>query len=296
MHKYSTRDFDRDFPDDNACLAWLFETRWPEGVNCQICGKVTHHYRIAGRPCYSCQFCGSQVYPMAGTIFADSKLPLRLWFKAFGYMAVTRCGVSARQLGRDLGLRPNTALRMWKQIRSILSEDEGQLSGEVEVDETYIGGKDKNRHANKRGGVRGRGATGKAIVMGMVERNGRVRAIVVPDVQAATLLPKIRRTVLRDAILYTDDLLSYKRVGQDGYDHRTVAHSEGVYVTGGDIHTNTIEGFWSQLKRSINGTYHHVTAGHLQGYLDEYAFRYSHRNDEQPMFWTMLGQVAKRAS
>lgn len=288
MHKYTTRDFDRDFPNDDACLDWLVQARWPQGVHCQACGKVTPHYRIAGRPCYSCQFCGTQVYPMVGTIFADSKLSLRLWFKAFGYMAVTRCGISARQLARDLGVRPNTGLRMWEKIRSILSETDGQLTGKVEVDETYIGG--------HRPGKRGRGAAGKAIVMGMVERSGRVRAIVVPDVQARTLLPKIKRTVLKDAVIYTDDLLSYRNLSKEGYVHKSVAHSQGVYVTGGDIHTNTLEGFWSQLKRSIDGTYHHVTAQHLQGYVDEYAFRYSHRHDEQPMFWTMLNQVVQRAS
>lgn len=288
MDKYTTRDFERDFPNDDACLDWLFQARWSEGVHCQTCGKVTPHYRIKGRPCYSCQFCAFQVYPMAGTIFADTKLPLRSWFKAFAYMAVTRCGISARQLARDLGVRPNTALRMWKQIRSILNEDDGQLTGQVEVDETYIGG--------KRPGKRGRGAAGKAIVMGMVERSGRVRAIVVPDVQAKTLLPRIRQTVLKDAVLYTDDLLSYRGLGQDGYEHKTVAHSQGVYVTGGDIHTNTMEGFWSQLKRSIDGTYHHVTAPYLQGYVNEYAFRYSHRRDERPMFWTMLGQMVQQAS
>ncbi len=178
-----------------------------------------------------------------------------------------------------------------------MNEDDGSLlTGKVEVDETYVGGKDKNRHASKRGGIRGRGATGKVIVMGMVERGGRVRAIVVPNVQAATLLPKIKRTVLKDAVVYTDDLLSYSRLAENGFEHKTVAHSQGVYVTGEDIHTNTLEGFWSQLKRSIDGTYHHVTAEYLQGYVDEYAFRYSHRHDEAPMFWTMLDQVAKRAS
>ena len=129
MEKYSTADFEKDFPTDDACLDWLFNARWPDGAGCGKCQKVTPHYRIQGRPCYSCEFCGEQTYPMSGTIFQDSHLPLRLWFKALGQMAVTRCGISARQLARDLGIRPNTALRMWKQIRSILVDGNKTLLG-----------------------------------------------------------------------------------------------------------------------------------------------------------------------
>lgn len=288
MEKYTTANFEKDFPTDDACLDWLFSARWPDGVVCGKCQKVTPHYRIQGRPCYSCEFCGEQAYPMSGTIFQDSHLPLRLWFKALGQMAVTRCGISARQLARDLGIRPNTALRMWKQIRSILTDDNQILLGKVEVDETYIGGKWP--------GKRGRGAQGKTIVMGMVERGGTVIAKVVPDVKARTLLPEIDAHILKDAVVYTDDLLSYRSVARMGYVHKTVAHSLGQYVLGKDIHTNSVEGFWSQLKRSIDGTYHHVTPEHLQGYVNEYAFRYSHRKDDQPMFWTMLDQVVRKAS
>ena len=225
---------------------------------------------------------------MAGTIFQDSHLPLRLWFRAFAQMAVTRCGVSARQLSRDLGVTPNTALRMWRQIRNILTDDGSLLLGEVEADETYVGG--------RRPGKRGRGAAGKTIVAGVVERGGKVRARVVSDVKAATLLPNIQANVLPDATVYSDDLQSYNGLTRMGYSHRVIPHSLGVYVLGKDIHTNTIDGFWSQLKRSIDGTYHHVTPAYLQGYVNEYAFRYSHRKDDRPMFWTMLGQVIQKAS
>jgi len=288
MEKFSTTDFNRLFPNDDACLEWIFNNRWPDGVTCVKCQQVTTHHRIHGRPCYACDSCLTQTYPMVGTIFEDTHLPLRTWFYGFSQMAVTKCGISARQLGRDLGIRPNTALRIWKQIRSILIENDGQLLGKVEIDETYIGG--------KRQGKRGRGAEGKTIVMGMIERGGRARAKVVPDVKARTLLPEIEANVLKDAVVYTDDLLSYNRVPQMGYVHKTVAHSLGQYVLAKDIHTNSVEGFWSQLKRSIDGTYHHVTPEHLQGYVNEYAFRYSHRKDEQPMFWTMLDQVIRKAS
>ena len=175
MDKYSTRDLDRDFPTDDACLDFLFKTRWPNRVTCEKCQKVTPHYRLTGRPCYSCEHCGSHVYPMAGTIFEGTRFDhLRLWFKAVAYMAVTRCGISSRQLSRDLGVTVKAGWRMFHQIRKVLAEDEGVLEGDVEVDETYIGG--------KRPGKRGRGAEGKTIVMGMVERGRKVKAKVVPDV------------------------------------------------------------------------------------------------------------------
>ena len=130
----------------------------------------------------------------------------------------------------------------------------------------------------------------------MIERQGRARAIVVPDVKAKTLVPHIENNVNKDAMVYTDDLMSYDNLSKLGFNHQTVAHSKRIYVTGEDIHTNNVEGFWSQLKRSIDGTYHHVTPKHLQEYADEYSFRYSHRKDEQPMFKTMLERVVQTAS
>jgi len=290
MKRYSTKDFERDFPDDNACLEWLFKARWPDGVKCVKCDKGTNHYRIQGRPCYSCEFCGNHIYPMAGTIFQDTKFDhLKLWFRAIAIMAVTRCGISSRQLSRDLGVGVKTGYRMWKQIRSILSDgQEIKFLGKVEIDETYIGGKSH--------GKRGRGSENKSVVLGMVERKGKVRAFVVPDVKAKALIPHIEANVIKCADIYTDDLLSYQPLTKLGFKHQTVAHSKKVYVTGKDIHTNNIEGFWSQLKRSIDGTYHHVTPEHLQEYVDEYSFRYNHRNDEEPMFITMINQAVKKAS
>lgn len=290
MKKYGSKDFDNDFPNDDVCLEWLFKTRYPQGVKCEKCGKVTPHFRIQNRPCYSCQFCGNHIYPMAGTIFEDTKFNhLRLWFKAVAYMSVTRCGISSRQLSRDLGVTVKTGYRMWKQIRTILAEgNDIKFVGKVEVDETYIGGKNK--------GKRGRGSENKTVVLGIVERKGRARAIVIPDVKAKTLLPAVEANVQKNATVYTDDLPSYNKLENAGFDHKTVAHSQGVYVAGKDIHTNNVEGFWSQLKRSIDGTYHHVTAEHLQEYVDEYSFRYSHRKDEKPMFKTMLNQVVRHAS
>ncbi|MBI2852844.1 MAG: IS1595 family transposase [Chloroflexi bacterium] len=295
MKKYSTKDFERDFPNDDACLEWLFNSRYPQGVTCPKCGKVTKHYRIHGRPCYSCEVCGSHVYPMAGTIFEDTKFDhLKLWFKAVAYMSVTRCGISSRQLSRDIGVTVKTGYRMWKQIRSVLHED-ATLAGTVEVDETYIGGKAANMHASKRAKLSGRGTVGKIPVFGIVERGGKVIAKTVPNTDGLILIPEIEKHVEAGTTVYTDEMGAYKYLKEHGYNHEIVTHSAGVYVNG-DAHTNSIEGFWSQLKRSINGTYHHVTPEHLQEYVDEYSFRYSHRNDEEPMFKTMLSQVVKHSS
>lgn len=296
MKTFSILDFETRFPDDDTCLDWLLKARWPDGVTCGKCTKITPHYRLTGRPAYTCGLCGSHLYPMAGTIFQDSRTPLRLWFRAVAMMAVTRCGISSRQLSRDLGVTVKTGYRMWFQIRQILVENTGSLLGIVEADETYVGGKAKNKHANKRDGKRGRGASGKTIVMGLVERKGKLVAQVVPDVSRATILPKIQAHVAPETTIYTDELPTYSPLVKMGYRHGTVNHLAKVYVTGGDIHTNTIEGFWSQLKRSIDGTYHHVTAQHLPDYVNEYAFRYNHRGDETPMFWTMLNQVVKHSS
>ena len=215
MDKYSTRDFDLDFPDNDACLTFLFKARWPDGVSCTKCQKATPHYRIAGRPCYSCDRCGSHIYPMAGTIFAGTRFShLRLWFKAVAYMAVTRCGISSRQLSRDLGVTVKTGWRMFHQIRKSLSNSDATLHGDVEIDETYIGG--------KRPGKRGRGAEGKTIVMGMVERGGKAKAKVVPDVKARTLVPEIQSTVPVGTAIITDDLPSYRRLPRLGYPHDVV--------------------------------------------------------------------------
>ena len=233
---------------------------------------------------------------MAGTIFEGTRFGhLKLWFKAVAYMAVTRCGISSRQLSRDLGVGVKTGWRMFHQIRKVLIDDDAQLEGEVEIDETYFGGKAANMHYAKRQKLGGRGTAGKVAVFGMVERNGRVRAKVVPNTDASTLIPEIQASVPPGTAIISDGMASYNDLGKLGYKHDTVPHSQGIYVLGDDIHTNSIEGFWSQLKRSIDGSYHHVTSKYLPLYIDEYSFRYSHRNDEQAMFRTMMERVIQHA-
>jgi transposase-like protein len=202
-------------------------------------------------------------------------------------MAQTRCGISAKQLQREIGVTYKTAWRMFKEIRNMLDQDVSgidDLSGAVEVDETYVGGK-------RSGGKRGRGAPGKTIVFGAVERKGRVAAAVVPDVKAATLMPAISERVLPSSMVYSDELLSYDGLSKKGYQHRRIHHASKVYVVG-DVHTNTIEGFWSLVKRGIDGVNHAVSAKYLQTYVNAYAFRWNHRDDRQAMFQTMLSRVS----
>ncbi len=287
-HKYTINNFNQQFPDDDTCLEWLKNHLYPHGIHCTKCDRVTKHHRVTSRRCYVCDNCGSQVYPAANTIFHKSTTSLKSWFYATYLMASTRCGVSAKQLQRELGVTYKTAWRMFHQIRKLLSEDTETgtetFSGEVEMDETYIGG----RHRGKRG----RGAAGKTPVAGVVERKGKIIAQVVPDVKAKTLMPIMKEHVLPGSIVYTDELLSYKNTEKSGYQHRRIHHAQKIYVMG-DIHTNNIESFWGQLKRSLDGTHHAVSAKYLQRYCDEFAFRFNHRNDEQHMFLTWLAQVCQ---
>ena len=285
MDKYTIQDFHKQFPDDDACLDWLFRRFYPNGVICEKCDRETKHYKTAGRPSYQCEFCGNHVHPMAGTIFEKSTTPLSLWFYGMYLMAQTRCGISAKQLQRELGVTYKTAWRMYKQVRSMLDEADLSLWGSVEIDESYYGGR-------KRGGKRGRGAPGKTIVAGAVERKGRVVARVIPDVKATTLVPFALGRVLPASTVYTDELPSYNHLKRHGYVHRRVHHASRVYVDG-DAHTNSIEGFWSLTKRGIGGVYHAVSEKYLQSYLNEYAFRYNRRNDAEPMFHSFLGRVAR---
>lgn len=284
MKTYTIKDFEKQFPDDDTCLEFLKNARWPRGVYCDKCQKVTTHYRIVDRKAYCCEFCGHTISPAAGTIFHKSNTPLLSWFHAIFLMSSTKTGISAKQLQRELGVTYKTAWRIFKQVRKLMDENVNPLTGQVEVDESYFGG--------KRAGKRGRGASGKSVVMGMVERDGNAIAKVIPDVKAKTLLPMIEQRVAKEGktMIFTDELPSYNRVERLGYAHEIVQHSAKQYVRG-TAHVNTIESLWSTIKRGIDGVHHSVSPLHLQSYLDSYVFRYNHRKDEQPMFLSLLGRV-----
>src|ERR1700733_7771988 len=197
MKPYTLKDFQTQFPDDATCLDWLRNRLYPDGIYCEKCEALTKHHRVVSRPSYSCDRCGHHVHPTAGTIFHKSPTPLTTWFYAIYLMAQTRCGISAKQIQRETGVTYKTAWRMFKQIRTLMSEDITLEGSSVEADEMYVGGKDKNKHFNKRvdSGRPGKDSP-KTPVFGMVERGGRVIAKVTPDVKARTLFPIIKERVL----------------------------------------------------------------------------------------------------
>ena len=295
--RYTILEFDREFPDDSTCLEFLVAKLYPEGIFCPKCDRITRHHRVKTRTCYECQFCGHQEYPMKGTIFQGSSISLRLWFQAMYLMASTRCGISAKQLEREIGVTYPTAWRMFNQIRSLLDQDsDDPFSGMVEADETYIGGREKWAHGGNR---QGRGERTKDVVFGVAQRGqngskGKVKATVVPHNDAASLIPQARAKILPGSAVFTDELRSYAALTRIGYRHERVSHSTKVWVSG-DAHTNTIEGFWSLLKKGISGVYHGVSTEHLQAYLDEYVFRYNNREitGRRGMFDAFLSRVEK---
>jgi transposase len=297
--RYSMQDFNREFPDDDACLMYIFEQRWPGGIaQCEKCKKETKHHRVTGRTAFACDRCGWHIYPLAGTIFEKSSTSLQKWFHAMYQMGSTRCGISAKQIQRETSVTYKTAWRMFKQIRSLMSEDGLQLEGpSVEMDETYYGGVRKYGQGRPM-----RGDRGKTPIVGIVERKGRAIARATKDATGATLLPLVRDYILPDTTVYTDEWKAYGGIEnirkadgtKAGLVHRRINHKAHVYVHG-DIHTNSVEGFWSLIKRGIGGVYHSVSSKYLQTYLDGYSWRYNRRDQGNLLFKALLEQVSKRA-
>jgi transposase len=256
---------------------------------------------VASRPSYSCDTCGHHLHPTAGTIFHKSSTGLDLWFRAVFLMSSTRCGVSAKQIEREIGVTYKTAWRMANKIRTMLMDQDGDpepLEGEVEMDETLIGGKARRavRAAQRASGGKNRGPlVDRAQVFGAVERGGRVRANVVQDRGYYTLAAQAKAYVLPSSTVFTDDYGAYKTIGKGYNAHHRINHSERVYVDG-NVHTQTIEGFWALLKGGLGGTYHSVSRKYLQTYLNEFAWRYNHREDRQPMFLSLLAQATLPAA
>ncbi|WP_394694664.1 IS1595 family transposase [Hyphobacterium sp.] len=273
------QDFFGQFPDDDACLDHLFRTRFGDEPVCPKCGQVGKFGRLANMPAYTCN-CGHHLHPMVDTPFERSRTPLQKWFYAMFLFTTTRNGVAAKELQRQLGVTYKTAWRMAKLIREYMGyvDGEGTLGGRgqaVEVDETFIGGKDKRGHEDK------------TVVLGMIERRGEVVTRVVPNRYAKTLVPIIRQCIAEGTRVMTDDWSTYRGLRNWGFFHESVNHSAKEYVRG-DAHTNNIEAFWSGVKRMVKGTHIWVSPKHLPTYLGEAEFRYNLRNQPQMMFPLLL--------
>lgn len=261
----------------------LFKTRFGDKVTCRKCGATGKFRKLAKLPAYTCA-CGHHIHPMVGTPFENSRTPLQKWFYAMYLFTTSRHGVPAKELQRQLGVTYKCAWRMGHEIRKHMGFVDGDapLSGDVEVDETYVGGKPRGSGPHKRG----RG-TKKTPVFGMMQRDGDVMAMVVPNARKATLHPIIEANVAKGSTIHSDELTSYQTLNQKGYKHETVNHGTKEYVRG-KCHTNTIDGFWARVKLSIRGTHIHASKKHLDKYVDEFEYRFNSRKNPEKMLPELL--------
>jgi len=281
--RFTIKHFNERFPDDNVCLDYMFELAYRDMPACPKCGVIDpNYYRVRNRKCYECKDCGNQIHPLANTIFHKSSTSLRDWFYIIFLFSVAKNGVSAKEVERHLGVTYKTAWRIAKQVRVLMSEGSNPLSGIVETDETYIGGRQRGKDI---------AVQDKAVAFGMVERGGNVKAEHVPTAGARVLLPRLQTSIVPGTIVYSDQAKVYSTLHRIGYYHDSVNHSIGEYGRG-HIHTNTIEGFWGQLKRSMDGTYQRVSRKYLQLYLNEFVYRYNYR--AVPVFPVLIASAARR--
>lgn len=281
VHQLTVAEFEKMFPDEDACGAYLVARRWPEGVRCPRCGAENPH-KLPNRPwswqCYECAPQTSYRFShLAGTIFENTNKPLRDWYRVVHLMLTSKKGMSALQIMRYMGFGSyKTAWEMCHKIRTALIEDIEKLGGIVEVDECFIGGKDKNKHWDKRNGGGGGIGSGKTPIVGAVQRKGNVVARVVNNIRAATLTEFVREAVsTKVSLICTDEWVGYRHLDRE-CPHATVDHIHGKYVVGA-VHTQTIEGFWSLVKRGMVGTFHKVSKKYLPLYVAEFQFRYNNR-------------------
>ncbi|MCH7614974.1 MAG: IS1595 family transposase [Nitrospinae bacterium] len=281
--------FDKQFPTEESCKQFLAEMRWPNGVDCPRCHKTERIYQLKAKPfhwaCKNAECGGRNGYRfsiLTNTIFQDTKTPLKLWFKIGYLMLVAKKGVSALQLhrvifGEHSGSDYRTTWYMCHRWRAAMKGDVLPLTGEVEVDETYVGGKDKNKHRNKRSGIPG--GTGKVAVIGAIARKGMVVAKAIERTDANTLQGFVYETVADDvSLIATDEASGYRGLKKQGFPHESVSHAQGEYVRG-NVHTANLDSFWSLFKRGIMGSFHHVSKAYLPLYLNEFSFRYNARKN-----------------
>lgn len=278
------------FTTDQICKQAIAQSRWSDGdVVCPYCGGHYCHLCKDGR--YLCKHCNHKFNVTVGTIFENTKISLRKWFIAMYLISSHKKGIASHQLARDIKVTQKTAWFILQKVRTLYGQTVNELSGEVECDEAYIGGREKNKHESKKTeGTQGRSTKTKTPVFGMIERGGKLVAKKVKNTQGNTLSPIIRQIVKPGSRIFTDEFIGYHSLYDSEYTHAIVHHNAKEFVVG-DAYTNSIEGFWGQLKRSIFGIYHFVSAKYLQRYVDEAVFRYNTREDKESVrFMEMFGR------
>lgn len=282
INRYGVRSLEKDFPNDDVCLDFLFDAQHSRACSCGGTYK-----RIKGRKQYQCSKCRFQIAPLAGTIFHKSDTPLTLWFKAILAFSNAKSGVSAKYMERELEVTYKTAWRMLMLIRKALAQSDDKLSGDVEMDTAYMGGRYPSGKYNK---YQKQAYAAKSAVMGAVERDGNIRVKVVPNATAETHASFLAKAVAKEGTRLMTDGANTIVSGAVGYDRHMVNHKKGEYVRG-DVYTNTIDGFWSHVKRSMKGTHKVVSKKYLQHYLDGFVFHYDNRRSDKVRFASLLGTV-----
>jgi len=259
------------FPNDDTCLEVIFQSIYGNPFNCPKCNQPSTFYRIKKRKSYQCGNCKYHLYPLSRTIMQGSTTSLRRWFYAIYLFATSKNGISANELCSHLGVTFKTAWRIGHKIRTVMKIQHLKLSNIIEADEALLGGKAE--------GKRGWGAEKKVCLLGLVEKQGNIQVVPLEARSRDNILPVINEIVEKGTIIHTDEFRAYNVLPAYGYEHHNVSHSKYQWRYG-DVHTNSIEGYWGNLKKSIYSTYTFVSRKHLQKYLDEFSFRYSYRNNE----------------
>ncbi len=285
------------FKSEEVCIKYLEKIRWDKDLSCPY-NTCTNSkiFKYKNGKTYKCSCCQKQFSVRVGTIFEGSKIGLQKWFAAIYLVTSHKKGISSMQLGKDIGVTQKTAWFMLHRIRKALGLQQSgdKFDGICEADETYIGGLEKNKHWNRKTkGTQGRSVKTKIIVAGVLERGGELRAKKLEATNVKTLGKFVEDNIKEGCRINTDEWLGYKKLHKK-FDHKVVNHKSGQYVEG-DVHTNTIEGFWAMLKRGIRGVYNVMSPKHIQNYIDEFVFRYNTRNmNEHERFVTMLGKMNVR--
>ncbi len=283
--KYTFKQFQKDFPDDAACLEAMMKVQFGgTKIVCPGCGvDGAQFHPMTKRRAYACQECGHHIYPCAGTIFHKSSTKLTNWFFAMYLMTSTRHGVAAKELERQIGCTYKTAWRMAHELRKLMAsaDHKGKLSGHVEVDEMFFGPKTDGK----------KGVKGKTVLFGAVEREGNIRVGIVPNSKMATLEGAISQNVEKGSRIDSDDNVAYRALPLIGYEHHSVNHSAYEWARG-DVHTNTIEGHWGHFRRAVLGTHVHISQKHLWKYASEFSYRRNMRGSHWGMFAKLVAALS----